>query len=96
VICTDARCSIFNEYNGNVNVKYENDSDETTNILATLKPVDCAGHYAVPCMDGTRKHIFEMIDSWLDRDDVDEPNILWLSGIPRAGCCRCPGRMWFR
>jgi hypothetical protein len=34
-------------------------------------------------MDGTRESTFEEIDKWLA--DVDNPNILWLSGSPGAG-----------
>ena len=58
-------------------------SDNTKEILATLKPVDRSVHYVLPCMKGTRRVVFERVDRWLS--DFEAPNILWLSGSPGAG-----------
>ena len=37
----------------------------------------------MPCMAGMREDIFERIDKWLE--NMNENNILWLSGIPGVG-----------
>jgi NACHT domain len=76
----DVRYGNFTEYNFNT---YENRSSANAEMKAKLKPVDRSGYYVPRCMDGTREYIFEEIDKWLD--NVNEPNILWLSGGPGAG-----------
>ena len=56
---------------------------ENESILSSLEPVDRTGYYVPPCMNGTRKAIFEKVDSWLL--DVNAHNILWISGSPGVG-----------
>jgi len=79
----DARYSTFNNIAGNQHITYANHAPQSEKILATLKPVERGGYYVSQCMKGTREDIFKNIDQWLD--DVDAPNVLWLSGIPGAG-----------
>src|ERR1700675_4948973 len=80
-VSTDARSSTFNHIHGNqTNINYTYSIDDEK-ILAVLKPVELQD---VPrCMDGTREDIFKTINSWLN--DFRAPNILWISGSPRAG-----------
>jgi hypothetical protein len=81
---TDPRFGTFNVVAGNQHITYVNhDASQSDQILATLKPVKRGGYYVSQCMKGTREDIFKNIDQWLD--DVDAPNVLWLSGSPGAG-----------
>jgi hypothetical protein len=57
-------------------------SAEEERLLKGLRPIERTEHVD-RCMPGTRKNILEKIDHWLD--DLDAPNILWLSGGPGAG-----------
>ena len=81
---TDIHDSAFTNINiggDQINVNQRSDTKE---ILADLKPVERGGYYVPPCMEGTRKAIFDDIDQWLD--NLDAPNnILLLSGNPGAG-----------
>ena len=79
---TDASHSNFNTVGGNQYNTYVNQSLEEENILATLKPAGRGG-YVPQCMEGTRMDILKKVDGWLD--NVDVPNILWISGSPGAG-----------
>ena len=80
----DSRNSTFNDVGRDqYYVTYNSRMSESREILASLKPVDRGGYYVPPCMNGTRQDVFEEIDRWLD--DVDAPNVLWLSGCPGAG-----------
>jgi hypothetical protein len=60
-----------------------NYASQSEKILSSLKAVKRGGYYVSQCMKGTREDIFRNIDQWLD--DVDAPNVLWLSGSPGAG-----------
>ena len=60
-----------------------NQSPDTKDILGTLKPVNRDGNDFRTCTKGTRAHIFKKINNWLE--DLEEPNILWVSGSPGAG-----------
>lgn len=65
------------------NNNYINQSPETKEILATLKPVNHGGKDVRTCTEGTRARVFEEINRWLK--DLQAPNILWVSGSPGAG-----------
>lgn len=82
---TDARHSTFVNIAGNLHSTYVNSVPESTEILATLKPMERGRSYIPPCLDGTREKIFNEIDpsQWLG--DVDAPNVVWLAGGPGAG-----------
>jgi hypothetical protein len=80
---TDVSHSTFNSVGHDQHITYVNHTEgNQTILLATLQPVDRGG-YVLPCMEGTRQGVFETIDKWLS--DINEPNILWLSGSPGAG-----------
>jgi hypothetical protein len=79
----DVSHSTFNSVGHDQHITYVNHTEGNEKLLATLKPVDRGGYYVLPCMEGTRQGIFETIDKWLS--DINEPNILWLSGSPGAG-----------
>jgi hypothetical protein len=63
-------------------ITHHYDTSQET-VLAALKPVDRSAYYVTPCMPGTRQWIIDQIHNWLN--DVQAPNILWLSGGPGAG-----------
>ena len=42
-------------------------------------------HLNLCCLDSTRKGLLSDITTWLDSDDVAEPNVLWLCGAPGTG-----------
>ena len=79
----DTHYSTFNDVAGNQYITYVNHTSHSEKVLATLKPVDRGGYYVSQCMKGTWEDVFRNIDHWLD--DVDAPNVLWLSGSPGAG-----------
>jgi hypothetical protein len=80
----EAPNSTFNQVGLNqINITYANQTSMVEAILASLKPAERGGYYIPPCMKGTREHIFKEIDLWLD--DIDAPNVLWMSGSPGAG-----------
>jgi hypothetical protein len=58
------------------------DATEVERLLTLLNPVEL-GEQVGECMDGTREDVLERIYDWLD--DLDAPNILWVSGGPGAG-----------
>lgn len=80
---TNASHSNFNAVGRDQHNTFIYGTEEGDKLLATLRPVDRRGYYVLPCMEGTRQGVLEMIDQWLS--SVDEPNILWLVGSPGAG-----------
>lgn len=68
------------QYNHITPITYLADQES---VLASLKPVDCLGHYVAPCMWGTHQWIIDQIIDWLN--DPQASNILWLSGSPGTG-----------
>jgi hypothetical protein len=79
----DACYGTFNDVAGDQYITYVNHTSQSEKILATLKPVEHVGYYISQCMKGTREDIFKKIDQWLD--DIDAPNVLWLSSSPGTG-----------
>jgi len=80
---TDARNAVINDVGRDQHITYVNQLHESKEMLVSLKPVERRGYHVPPCMQRTRGEIFKEIESWLD--DVDAPNVLWLSGSPGAG-----------
>jgi hypothetical protein len=58
------------------------DPTEAERLITLLSPVEL-GEQVEECMDGTREDVLERVYDWLD--DLDAPNILWVSGGPGAG-----------
>jgi NACHT domain len=82
----DARHATVNEVGRdqhNIYINQVSKSEKMKEMLASLHPVERGSYHAPPCMQGTREEIIKEIESWLD--DIDAPNILWLSGSPGAG-----------
>ncbi|KAJ7020077.1 hypothetical protein C8F04DRAFT_311055, partial [Mycena alexandri] len=53
-------------------------------ILDQIRPIGTDRTRPISgCLDGTRKRIFEKIDTWLE--DRNSPNILWIKGSPGSG-----------
>jgi hypothetical protein len=57
--------------------------DNVDNFLRNLLDPPKRGALGTRCMDGTRRDVLDVIDTWLT--DPDQPNILWIRGSPGAG-----------
>jgi len=79
----DASHSHFTTISGDQHTTIHVYSAHQESVLSSLNPVDRTGYYLPPCIPGTRRWIFESIQTWLNNPLT--PNILWLSGSPGAG-----------